>query len=974
MQSFPFDQVILTAANEQQAAGYREQLAWRRQHGHLPAESEFLVLADPGGKRIGSGGSTLVVLDHLLQQAAGDFSRAFNNRRILLMHSGGDSRRLPAYSPLGKLFAPLPTSRYRALFDVMVDTYQTLPALQDGQVIVVSGDVLLHFDARQIAFASQGITGVAYPDDPANGSRYGVYAVRQSPQAGQVLAVDDFLQKPDLDALQRAGAMDPGYRVWIDTGILNLAPDAVQRMLDCRELLDFYRRGERNDNLYHQILFAVMGKSDLPGGKPLHGIGFSVSLLHFCGFFHIGRSRELLQNYYTLTTAAALCNFRNSSRSNARLFPHLKNCFIFNTFIENSAIAAESPALIEGCILDSLIQLEGENLLTGLPAGCGPIRLSRGLGLALLPIGEHDWTAVLYGIDDSFKNDQQATFCNRPWSEMRSLFGLSDRQLWPAGVEQELWTARLFPRSLDPRIAVESALPLAEGRVDDPGAPRLSMQEVLAQVNQQRLLEQSAEISRRAAVALWQAGEADNDPASLEELLQLCRSPEDEEGIALGLSRLLSATNGFTRRAHLEYLLYMFVRRRAERSSNPAALRQAQEWQDRAFADIRSAVDAEVAHFDTRADCEKLRIRTDEVVWTVVPARLDFAGGWSDTPPVCFDLGGTVLNAAVTLNGQYPIQVIAKRNAEPVIRINSIDLGASAVIRGFAELFDFHDPTDWCSLPKSAFVASGLVPAEVDGDLRTFFTRFGGGVDLTLFSALPAGSGLGTSSILGAGIIATLGRLTGREIPRDELFARTSAMEQLMTTGGGWQDQIGGAAGGVKLIQTAPGYQQDPVLSWTTLVPPGVRPGDRFLLYYTGQRRMAKNILRQIIGRYLNRERQVLQTLDELKELALAMKEDLDHRRLDDFGAKIGAAWECNKRLDSGSTTPEIEAILDRVSTWTIGAKLLGAGGGGFLLLVTANGADAQRIRQNLEENPPNDRARFFDFNVDPYGIRTTVL
>jgi galactokinase/mevalonate kinase-like predicted kinase len=132
------------------------------------------------------------------------------------------------------------------------------------------------------------------------------------------------------------------------------------------------------------------------------------------------------------------------------------------------------------------------------------------------------------------------------------------------------------------------------------------------------------------------------------------------------------------------------------------------------------------------------------------------------------------------------------------------------------------------------------------------------------------------------------------------------------------------------LIQTAPGYQQDPVLSWTTLVPPGVRPGDRFLLYYTGQRRMAKNILRQIIGRYLNRERQVLQTLDELKELALAMKEDLDHRRLDDFGAKIGAAWECNKRLDSGSTTPEIEAILDRVSTWTIGAKLLGAGGGGF--------------------------------------------
>ncbi|MBN1543227.1 bifunctional fucokinase/L-fucose-1-P-guanylyltransferase, partial [candidate division KSB1 bacterium] len=133
-----FDLVILTAANERQADGFRLQLEWRLKNGELPAATDFTVLADPLGKRIGSGGSTFLVLDHLLQSAEGDPNRAFHNRRILVLHSGGDSRRLPAYSPLGKIFAPLPSERYRALFDVMLETYARLPFDDQGQFIVTS--------------------------------------------------------------------------------------------------------------------------------------------------------------------------------------------------------------------------------------------------------------------------------------------------------------------------------------------------------------------------------------------------------------------------------------------------------------------------------------------------------------------------------------------------------------------------------------------------------------------------------------------------------------------------------------------------------------------------------------------------------------------------------------------------------------------------------------------------------------------
>jgi fucokinase len=227
---------------------------------------------------------------------------------------------------------------------------------------------------------------------------------------------------------------------------------------------------------------------------------------------------------------------------------------------------------------------------------------------------------------------------------------------------------------------------------------------------------------------------------------------------------------------------------------------------------------------------------------------------------------------------------------------------------------------------------------------------------------------------LGAGLIATLARMMGADIPRAELYARTSNLEQLMTTGGGWQDQIGGVAGGVKIITTTAGYDQTPQLAWTQLAPPGLAIDDHFLLYYTGIRRMAKNLLRQVVGRYLKKEAEALATLDELGSLARAMKEDLDKRRLAAFGEKIRRAWALNKTLDAGQTTTEIEAVLTRIDDYMIGAKLLGAGGGGFLFIVAKDKAAAVRIRRELTENPPNDRARFFRFDVDAGGMRTSVL
>lgn len=196
-----------------------------------------------------------------------------------------------------------------------------------------------------------------------------------------------------------------------------------------------------------------------------------------------------------------------------------------------------------------------------------------------------------------------------------------------------------------------------------------------------------------------------------------------------------------------------------------------------------------------------------------------------------------------------------------------------------------------------------------------------------------------------------------------------------MTTGGGWQDQIGGVVGGVKHIHTDPGLFQVPRISWTDMRSrPDMDLSERFLLYYTGYRRMAKNILHSIVGRYLDRDPVILRTIQQLCEKSYEMKEQLDHRDIDAFGENMGEVWKLNKTMDPGTSNERIESILSRVSHLLHGAKLLGAGGGGFLFMVTKGVEHSQEVVRILTDEPPNAQARFFDFDVDREGLKITVL
>ena len=295
----------------------------------------------------------------------------------------------------------------------------------------------------------------------------------------------------------------------------------------------------------------------------------------------------------------------------------------------------------------------------------------------------------------------------------------------------------------------------------------------------------------------------------------------------------------------------------------------------------------------------------------------------------------------------------------------------------YAELDTFGQPDRPFALAKAAFALAGFLPRfHANGgfaSLHQQLREFGGGIELSLLSAVPKGSGLGTSSILAATVLAALGDLCGLDWDRNVLFTRTLALEQMLTTGGGWQDQAGAIFRGIKLIETAPGLVQKPSIRW---LPPHLFGHDyanrSILLYYTGLTRLAKNILAEIVrGIFLNSPAHldVIAEIGANADLAGTAIQKCDYAML---LAAIRNSWTLNQRLDSGTNPPPVAQILASVQDYLGAAKLLGAGGGGYLLLFGKDETAAARIKQTLTEHPPNARASFVDFTLSDTGLQLT--
>ncbi|MEQ8764335.1 MAG: UTP--glucose-1-phosphate uridylyltransferase [Planctomycetota bacterium] len=306
---------------------------------------------------------------------------------------------------------------------------------------------------------------------------------------------------------------------------------------------------------------------------------------------------------------------------------------------------------------------------------------------------------------------------------------------------------------------------------------------------------------------------------------------------------------------------------------------------------------------------ERLKTKSSNGLYPLLvertPVRMDLShSGWSDIFFLGMDYpeGARVLNISIDL-GVYgrdagpepPIQACLRVIDEPVLRLVSVDLAASADITELSEVFDF--AKDYLGLLKAAVISAGLVPPGLEGSgqsLRELLARLvGPGRGLELVSSvrgIPKGSRLAVSTNLLASLIAVCMRATGQtrsltgsleEGERRTVAARAILGEWLGGSGGGWQDS-GGVWPAIKLIQGVAAAEGDPEygVSRGRLLPSHTLLGedrvskstrerlqDSLVLVHGGMAQNVGPILEMVTEKYLLRSPAEWQARSDLKGL-----------------------------------------------------------------------------------------------------------
>nr|XP_054309747.1 L-fucose kinase isoform X3 [Pongo pygmaeus] len=368
--------------------------------------------------------------------------------------------------------------------------------------------------------------------------------------------------------------------------------------------------------------------------------------------------------------------------------------------------------------------------------------------------------------------------------------------------------------------------------------------------------------------------------------------------------------------------------------------------------------------------------------WVVAecPARVDFSGGWSDTPPLAYELGGAVLGLAVRVDGRRPIGARARRIPEPELWLavgpRQDEMTVKIVCRCLADLRDYCQPHAPGALLKAAFICAGIVHVHSELQLSEQLLRtFGGGFELHTWSELPHGSGLGTSSILAGTALAALQRAAGRVVGTEALIHAVLHLEQVLTTGGGWQDQVGGLMPGIKVGRSRAQLPLKVEVEEVT-VPEGFvqKLNDHLLLVYTGKTRLARNLLQDVLRSWYARLPAVVQNARSLVRQTEECAEGFRQGSLPLLGQCLTSYWEQKKLMAPGCEPLAVRRMMDVLAPYVHGQSLAGAGGGGFLYLLTKEPQQKEALEAVLAKTEGLGNYSIHLVEVDTQGLSLKLL
>lgn len=888
-------------------------------------KSEWFCTNDPIDHKLGSGGGTTWLLTQAYENemAHSDannqktFDEWLSSEKRLLLHAGGQSRRLPAYAPSGKVLTPIPVFRWERgqrlsqdLLSLQIPLYKKIMDVAPSSLhtMIVSGDVLIRTTQPLQPIPEADVVCYGLWLGPEIAKNHGVFV--SSCDTPSVLKC--MLQKPSPATL---GTIQKDHYYLTDIGIWLLSDKAVKVLMSHKGEYDLYSEfggamgtePTLNDDAVKELKVAIL---PLSGGE----------------FYHFGTSHELL------SSTLAIQNLVNDQRLIMHHSRKPHPCiFIQNSITKKAVDSSNEEVWIENSYISEGWSISQKNIITGVPKNNWNITLAPGQCIDIVPMGETQYVVRPYGFNDRFAGEEQ----------QRPQFPIVDN-IDEAGL--------VLRYMLNQETEGEDK---GKGKAIFEKAQKISAEQISATANLRRLFEQRREFRKHNWSAL-----ADNYEHSVFYQLDLNDAAKEFKANGIAMPKPLPDSAPLLTR----------MKDAMFRGDN-----------DKAFGLLREGIvktsNANGINMPTLSSMSN-KVATDQIVWGRSPVRIDIAGGWTDTPPFCLMEGGSVVNLAIELNGQQPIQTYVKPCREHHVVLKSIDLGASEIVETYEQLADFKRVGSPFSIPKAALTLAGFLPQysqEKYPDLKSQLMAFGCGIEITLLSAIPAGSGLGTSSVLAATVLGTINDFLSLGWDKNEICHKTLVLEQLLTTGGGWQDQFGGVLQGVKLLQTCKGFEQQPIVHW---LPTDLYTQPEYqachLLYYTGITRTAKTILAEIVQKMFLNDHDQVALLREMKAHSLQMYEAIQRNDFQEMGKLVGKTWLQNQAIDAGTNPMEVKKLTDLIDDLCLGYKLPGAGGGGYLYMVAKDPEAAARIKVILNANRPNGNARFVGMSLSKTGLQVS--
>ena len=404
---------------------------------------DWFCTSDPVGAKLGSGGGTTWLLAECQRNNTQEitFSQWLSQEKRILLHAGGQSRRLPGYAPSGKILTPIPVFRWERgqrlkqnLLSLQLPLYEQImkKAPDSLHTLIASGDVYIRSEKSLQPIPEADVVCYGLWVDPSLATHHGVF-VSNRKSADQL---DFMLQKPSLEEL---GSLAKTHMFLMDIGIWILSDRAVEL------LMKRSHKPESKELKYYDLYSdfgMALGNNPCIKDEDLNALSVAILPLPGGEFYHYGTSKELISS--TLAVQNLVRDQREIMQRKVKPHPAM---FVQNAEIGVTLTADNSELWIENSFVGKQWSLTHQHIITGVPVNDWKMKLPAGVCVDVVPIGEQDYAARPYGLNDAFKGDlakDETLFMGKSFMEWLSVRGVNlSEKLF--GRTDDLQATKLFP-------------------------------------------------------------------------------------------------------------------------------------------------------------------------------------------------------------------------------------------------------------------------------------------------------------------------------------------------------------------------------------------------------------------------------------------------------------------------------------------------------------------------------------------------